>query len=96
MTAKDETTWRDNLEKFKTQTKQINNKIDKYNLLVPILQKQMLHISLEEFAKEALVSPLKNTKKYADVSHKSNKNLNETISQDLFNFILNIFSRKIR
>lgn len=44
LTPKDESIWRKNLEKFQTLTKQINNKIDKYNLLVPILQKQMLPI----------------------------------------------------
>ena len=30
------------------------SKIDKYNLLVPVLQKQMFHIKLDDLAKEAL------------------------------------------
>ncbi|TGZ54921.1 dnaJ homolog subfamily C member 28 [Temnothorax longispinosus] len=93
LTPKDESIWNDKLEKFKTTTKQINIKIDKYNLLVPILQKQMLHIRLDELAEKALsVPPSKNIKKYADTSHQGS---NESISQDLYNFISNLFSRKI-
>lgn len=93
LTPKDELIWNDKLEKFKIITRQINNKIDKYNLLVPILQKQMLHIRLDELAEKALsVPPSKNKKKYADTSHKDS---NESISQDLYNFISNLFSKKI-
>lgn len=92
LTSKDESIWENNLKKFETTTKQINNKIDKYNLLVPILQKQMLHIKLDELAKKALLIPPKNIKKYADISHESS---NPSISQDLFNFISDLFSKKI-
>lgn len=93
LTPKDELIWNDKLEKFKITTRQINNKIDKYNLLVPILQKQMLHVKLDELAEKALsIPPSKNIKKYADTSHES---LKESISQDLYNFISNLFSRKI-
>lgn len=93
LTPKDELIWNDKLEKLKTTTRQINNKIDKYNLLVPILQKQMLHVRLDEFAERALsVPPSKNIKKYADTSQ---KNSNVSISQDLFNFISDLFSKKI-
>jgi len=93
LTPKDESIWRNNLEKFKTTIRQINNKIDKYNLLVPILQKQMLHVKLDELAEKALsVPPSKNVKKYADTSHESS---NLSISQDLFNFISDLFNKKI-
>lgn len=93
LTPKDELIWNDKLEKLKTTTRQINNKIDKYNLLVPILQKQMLHVRLDELAERALsVPPSKNIKKYADTSQKSSK---VSISQDLFNFISDLFSKKI-
>jgi len=92
LTSEDESIWENNLKKFETTTKQINNKIDKYNLLVPILQKQMLHIKLDELAKKILLIPPKTTKKYADTSH---KDLNLSISQDLFNFISDLFSKKI-
>lgn len=92
LTPKDESIWKNNLKKFETTTKQINNKIDKYNLLVPILQKQMLHIKLDELAKKTLLIPPKTFKKYADTSY---KNSNLSISQDLFNFISDLFSKKI-
>lgn len=92
LTSKDESIWENNLKKFETTTKQINNKIDKYNLLVPILQKQMLHIKLDELAKKALLIPPKKVKKYVDTSHESS---NISISQDLFSFISDLFSKKI-
>lgn len=93
LTAKDELIWNEKLERFKTTTRQINNKIDKYNLLVPILQKQMLHVRLDKLAEEALsIPPSKNMKKYADTGHESSK---MSMSQDLFNFISDLFSRKI-
>lgn len=93
LTPKDESIWENNLKKFEITTKQINNKIDKYNLLVPILQKQMLHIKLDELAKKALLIPsVKNVKKYVDTSHKSS---NLSISQDLFSFISDLFSKKV-
>ncbi|KAL6260209.1 hypothetical protein P5V15_007744 [Pogonomyrmex californicus] len=93
LTPKDESIWRNNLEKFKITTRQINNKINKYNLLVPILQKQMLHVRLDKLAEKALsVSPSKDNKKYANTSH---ENSNMSISQDLFNFISDLFSKKI-
>lgn len=93
LTPQDKSIWNDKLEKFKTITRQINNKINKYNLLVPILQKQMLHVRLDELAEKALsVPPSKNIKKYADTSHKGS---HESISQDLYDFISNLFSRKI-
>ncbi|EGI60273.1 PREDICTED: dnaJ homolog subfamily C member 28 isoform X1 [Acromyrmex echinatior] len=90
---KDELIWNNKLEKFKTTTRQINNKIDKYNLLVPILQKQMLHVRLDKLAEKALsISPSKNIKKYADTSHENSK---VSTSQDLLNLISNLFSKKI-
>ncbi|EFN74919.1 DnaJ-like protein subfamily C member 28 [Camponotus floridanus] len=91
LTPEDESIWENNLKKFETTTKQINNKIDKYNLLVPILQKQMLHIKLDELAKKTLLIPPKTIKKYGT----SHKDSNLSISQDLFNFISDLFSKKI-
>lgn len=93
LTAKDELIWNEKLEKFKTTTRQINNKIDRYNLVVPILRKQMFHVRLDKLAEEALsIPPSKNIKKYVDASHESSK---MSMSQDLFNFISDLFSRKI-
>ncbi|CAL7947141.1 unnamed protein product [Xylocopa violacea] len=57
LSVKDEAAWKNIVENLRSTTKQINNKIDKYNLLVPILQKQMLHVKLEDLAQEALSKP---------------------------------------
>lgn len=93
LTPKDESIWQNNLKKFETTIKQINNKIDKYNLVVPILRKQMFHINLDDLAKKALLIPPKNVKKYADTNR--NESSNPSISQDLFSFISDLFSKKI-
>lgn len=93
LTPEEAAVWEDNLEKLKISVKQINNKVDKYNLLVPILQKQMLHIRLDELAEKALlVAPLKNAKKYTKIQ--KYKNSNENISQDIFDLISHLFNRK--
>lgn len=57
LSIEDEKTWKDSLIILKTIESKINNKIDKYNLLVPILQKQMLQIKLKELADEQLNKP---------------------------------------
>lgn len=93
LNPKDRLIWEDNLKKFESLTTQINNKIDKYNLLVPILQKQMLHINLNELAEKALsVPPVRPVKRRLDSRY---ENPNRSISQDLFTFISDLFSKKI-
>lgn len=93
LNSNDRSIWEDNLKKFKTLATQINSKIDKYNLLVPVLQKQMLHINLNELAEKTLsVPPAKNIKKCLDSGYKS---LDHSISQDFFTFISDLFSKKI-
>ncbi|XP_006614898.1 dnaJ homolog subfamily C member 28 isoform X2 [Apis laboriosa] len=86
---KDEKTWKNIVENFKSKTKEINIKIDKYNLLVPILQKQMLHVKLEDLAKEALSTPAQETLKEkvnSDISVERKDNL-------LTGMISSIFSK---
>lgn len=53
----DEKMWKKTLEKLKPAADAINKKIDKYNLLVPILQKQMLRVDLTNLANDALNEP---------------------------------------
>lgn len=50
-------TWKRILENFLEIEKNINNKIDRYNFLVPILQKQRFKIDLEKMAEEILSKP---------------------------------------
>lgn len=55
LTPIDEKTWRKIVKDLKPTVKKINNKIDKYNLLVPLLHKQMVHIKLKNLADEVLL-----------------------------------------
>ncbi|XP_060812102.1 dnaJ homolog subfamily C member 28 isoform X2 [Bombus pascuorum] len=86
----DEETWRNIVENFRSETKRINSKIDKYNLLVPILQKQMLHTKLEDLANEALSTPPQRTIK-RDNSIKVDTNAPIKKEDTLFGIIFSIF-----
>ncbi|CAK9796437.1 DnaJ homolog subfamily C member 28 [Anthophora plagiata] len=88
----DEETWKDIVENFQSTAKRINSKIDKYNLLVPILQKQMLHVKLQDLANEALSVPPKEI----DRKCNSKKNPEFIAEQDtLFGLITSIFNKKL-
>ncbi|GFG29982.1 hypothetical protein Cfor_11764 [Coptotermes formosanus] len=50
----DKNRWNDVLAKHKEMAKKLNAKIDKYNLLVPLLEKQKLHILLERESENIL------------------------------------------
>ncbi|OAD53341.1 DnaJ like protein subfamily C member 28 [Eufriesea mexicana] len=90
----DEESWNNIVENFRSKTKQINSKIDKYNLLVPILQKQMLHVKLEDLAKEVLsVPPQRAVKKHNSKKVNSDASVNEEGS--LFGIISFIFNKKL-
>lgn len=53
---KDEDLWTDSINKYEKLVATINSKINKYNLVVPILHKQMVHVNLEKEAKKALLA----------------------------------------
>lgn len=53
--AEEENKWQCNLAKFQKTIDQINKKICKFNLVVPILDKQMIHINLEKEGKQILI-----------------------------------------
>jgi Domain of unknown function (DUF1992). len=50
----DKNRWNAVLTKHKEMAKKLNAKIDKYNLLVPLLEKQKLHVSLERESENIL------------------------------------------
>ncbi|CAK9799961.1 DnaJ homolog subfamily C member 28 [Anthophora quadrimaculata] len=89
----DESTWKDIVENFQSTAKRINNKIDKYNLLVPILQKQMLHVKLQDLANEALSVP----PKVIDRKCNPKKQNSEFIAEQdtLLGLITSIFNKKL-
>lgn len=86
--------WENAIEKLKHKEKSINKKIDKYNLLVPILQKQRLRINLDQFAQEALsLPPVKPTKMKSSNSSSSVNNVNND-TNNIVGFLSQIFSNK--
>lgn len=50
----DESKWKRVLEEFAVDEKNINKRIDKFNLICPILNKQMVHISLTRIGEKIL------------------------------------------
>lgn len=87
----DEATWKNTVENFRTTAKRINNKIDKYNLLVPILQKQMLHVKLEDLAQEALSTPPQKPTKCKLKKSNSDFSINE--DHGLLGTIFSVFTK---
>ncbi|XP_044758433.1 dnaJ homolog subfamily C member 28-like isoform X4 [Coccinella septempunctata] len=52
----DATRWLECIAKYEKQVKELNSKIDKFNLVVPILDKQIFHVDLEKEAGKALMN----------------------------------------
>lgn len=55
LTVEENVEWSDKVYKYKDLVNKLNNKITKFNLLVPILSKQMIHVNLENEAQKAIV-----------------------------------------
>ncbi|XP_065358174.1 dnaJ homolog subfamily C member 28 [Calliphora vicina] len=49
--------WQDLLQKYDYEVQQINKNIDKYNLIVPILQNQFFRVNLQKIAEKILKDP---------------------------------------
>lgn len=80
--------WEKKIKNLKPMVKKINSKIDKYNLLVPLLQKQMLHVNLKILAEQTLsIEPVKLAKPKQSVSTSSANNNDNILYlfQTLFN-----------
>lgn len=58
-------TWSEKVYRYKTIVENINKKITKFNLVVPVLNKQMMHMNLENEAQKAVV----NGKSSDDILH---------------------------
>ncbi|RZC33298.1 dnaJ -like subfamily C member 28, partial [Asbolus verrucosus] len=73
--------WVDIMDKHKELVEQINRKINKFNLVVPIINKQMIQIDLEKEGKKILISGThsRRIQKYSDVKAPSTEHeLKET------------------
>ena len=87
LSTDEEFKWKNSIHKLMDDATKINSKIDKYNLLVPILQKQMLQINLETMANEALAVPPDKTYVKANSSNANNR------EPDLVQLITSIFGK---
>lgn len=87
--------WEDTLKDVMAEVKRINKNVDKYNLIVPILQKQMLQVNLKSLADAALANPPyveKNATKQSDTRKKPLKSPNE--SDGILQVLTYYFSNK--
>ncbi|KAM7351183.1 dnaJ homolog subfamily C member 28 [Cochliomyia hominivorax] len=61
--------WQKMLEKYEYEIQQINKNIDKYNLIVPILENQFFRVNLESIAEKILKDPdIAKNQKRPDIS----------------------------
>lgn len=94
LTVEENVKWSDRVYKYKELVSKINNRITKYNLVVPILNKQMILINLESEAQKAIVQG----KSSSDILHYNNDKKeiisNSHDSDNLFSLIHNIFKGK--
>lgn len=83
--------WSEKVYKYRELVKKINNKITKFNLVVPILNKQMLYISLENEAQKAIVQG-KSSSDVLQYNIKTNKVVDSSSeSENIFSMIHNFF-----
>lgn len=55
-TLEDSITWEQNLKEFEEKLPAINQKIDKFNMIVPILNKQRVHVNFQKEVHRTLES----------------------------------------
>lgn len=56
LTLEDSITWEQNLKEFEEKLPTINQKIDKFNMIVPILNKQRVHVNFQKEVHRTLES----------------------------------------
>ena len=91
MNQESEAFWNKNLDNFRETEKSINNKIEKYNFLVPIIQKQRFKINLQKIAEAILAKPCDPKIKV----RKNRENYLETRSdKDVIGSLISFFSKR--
>lgn len=91
LSPEDKYQWERALSDSRDTVQRINKKVDKYNLLVPILQKQMLQINLKALADAVLAVP---PDKSAVSNVKSNLSSTTDMSEGNFvQFLASIFGK---
>lgn len=93
LTVDENVKWSDKVYKYKELVNKINNKITKFNLVVPILKNQMFHVNLENEAQKTIVQG----KSSSDVLHYNNERKqfdSDDNSGSLFGMIHSFFKGK--
>ncbi|XP_050309015.1 dnaJ homolog subfamily C member 28 [Anthonomus grandis grandis] len=93
LTIEDNIEWSEKVYKYKNIVEQINKKIAKFNLVVPVLNKQMLQICLEKEAQRAMVLG----EGYEDLRQEKGNNKYKKLEDsnvNIFNFFDFIFKPK--
>ncbi|XP_066593906.1 dnaJ homolog subfamily C member 28 isoform X2 [Prorops nasuta] len=93
LNSEEQSKWAVIVESYRFLENQINKKIDKYNLLVPLLQKQMIHINLEVIAREILSKSPEKTLIKNTINYKNCTKQYQSKNYTLFDFI-NMFFKK--
>lgn len=89
--------WSDKVYQYKNIVDKINKKIEKFNLVVPVLNKQMFQISLENEAQKVMVNGESSEDMKFDGPLKKEKHVTEDSSSEstnLFGFIESFFKGK--
>ncbi|KAJ1526902.1 hypothetical protein ONE63_008454 [Megalurothrips usitatus] len=92
LSCEDEEMWKLALESCSPLVKQINLKINKYNLLVPILEKQMLQVQLNKEAIKILEETEGVSRKVPEPPERKS-NYEKHRATGIFNFIHEIFGK---
>lgn len=86
--------WSDIVYKYKDLVNKINNKITKFNLVVPILNKQMIHVNLENEAQKAILQGKSSSDVLRYNNHTKKVFSSEENSENIFSMIQSFFKRK--
>ncbi|KAF5306249.1 hypothetical protein FQA39_LY08947 [Lamprigera yunnana] len=94
LNEKEFTSWASLVEKYQETVNEINRKITKYNLLVPLLQWQMFFVNLEKEASKILLSSKSNRDILNRIKwKKKDKEESEETHNSLSSFIKMLFKR---
>lgn len=84
--------WCTVVQKYEKVVEQINKKINKFNLVVPILNKQVLQVSLQKESEKILINGECGSRtNYREIMKKSEDRTNVNQGSSLFNMFSSIF-----
>ncbi|XP_017485657.1 PREDICTED: dnaJ homolog subfamily C member 28 isoform X1 [Rhagoletis zephyria] len=92
LNEKESSAWQQVLKRYSDDVKLINKNIDKYNLIVPILQNQLFRVNIDKVSEQVLSDPeaLKHFKRQ-DETTSVKQNSGNVSKTDIFSFIGSLF-----